>query len=103
MLECPSLFFVRKLSEYCPKILRNERQKTPSERSQKMRFYWRLLRWFGVGCEREPNGIQEVARSIRVSSTNKIKGLFDLFTPSPIGPTPTFDPHQLLNRGRCSK
>jgi hypothetical protein len=32
-----------------------------------------LLRWIGVGCGGKVNGIQEVARSIRVSSTSKIK------------------------------
>jgi hypothetical protein len=32
-----------------------------------------LLCWFGVSCGGKVNGIQEVARSIRVSSTNKIR------------------------------
>ena len=81
-LGCPSTFHVRELSECCPKTLRIQRQKTPSERWQKMRFYWGLLRWFGVSSEREPNGIQEVARSIRVSSTIKIKG-FSAISPLP--------------------
>ena len=50
-------------------------QRVPSSPKMKyeiFRFHWAFLVLVGAGDGLEPNGIQEVARSIRVSSTNKI-------------------------------
>jgi hypothetical protein len=60
------------LSELCPKTPRNQHQKGPRKKRGIARISWDLLRWFGVSCGGKVNGIQEVARSIRVSSTKKI-------------------------------
>jgi hypothetical protein len=69
----PSRFTVRELSELCPKTPRNQHQKGPRKKRGIVRISWDLLRWFGMSCGGKVNGIQEVARSIRVSSTNKIE------------------------------
>src|SRR5713101_3825147 len=68
----PSRSTVRELSELCPQTPRNQHQEGPRKKRGIARISWDLLRWFGVSCGGKVNGIQEVARSIRVSSTNKI-------------------------------
>jgi hypothetical protein len=68
----PSRFTVRELSELCPKTPRSQHQKDPRKKRGIARISWDLLCWFGVSCGGKVNGIQEVARSIRVSSTSKI-------------------------------